>query len=85
MKSVYTLNFSLGKLVKQATDFFNPSPAEEKTGETLPPEPKTTSTTENTSTEQSNEGQGGPFDAVVVDAIDLPPVRSNVDPDQPLR
>lgn len=62
-----------GKLVKQATDFFNPSPQEEPAEE--PMEPKDTST------------EGHAYDAIVVDADEnsQPPVRSNVDPNQPLR
>ena len=57
-----------------------------QTEQTLAPEPKsTTSTAAASSEEEKIENGSGPFDAVVVDAIDLPPVRSNVDPSQPLR
>ena len=78
-----------GKLVQQASNFFNPSPKEAPKAEDAPnPEPKL-STTE-TNLDQRTESDGpygpyGPFDAVIVDASDLPPVRSHVNPDQPLR
>lgn len=78
--------FSLGKLVQGASDFFNPSPPEAQTEGTIAPQSKTTTTEHSSqSHEQKVENNSGPFDAVVVDAIDLPPVRSNIDPNQPLR
>ena len=65
-----------GKIVEGASALFNPSPKEAQITEK--PEPKS-STTEN------SDNNDGNYDAVIVDAVDLPPVRSNVDPDQPLR
>ena len=69
------------RLVDTASSIFNPSPKEASADdnvEELKVEPKTTSTT----TEHSS---GGHYNADVVDAQDLPPVRSNVDPNKPLR
>ena len=80
----YQIFAFIGKLVQGASDFFNPSPPEAQTEGTIAPQSKTT-TTEHSSDEEIIENGSGPYNAVVVDAIDLPPVRSNIDPNQPLR
>ena len=77
-----------GRIVEQASSLFNPSPKEaalstSTENSSLEPEPKTsTQITDNRLTDTAD----APYDAVVVDAnFDLPPVRSNVDLDKPLR
>ena len=72
--------------MEQASALFNPSPKEASTDTTEnPPEPEPKTSTQIAVDNQVDTG-GGPFDAVVVDAnFDLPPVRSNVDLEQPLR
>ena len=76
--------------MEQASNFFNPSPREADSTEETPAEPKTStfiSTTNNEIyTDDDYDLKIEPFDAIVVDAEDIQlPVRSNVDPDQPLR
>ena len=65
--------------MEQASALFNPSPKEAE------PEPEPKSTQSTPDSEEFDNFEDGPFDADVVDALDLPPVRSNVNPDQPLR
>ena len=73
-----------GRIVEQASALFNPSPkeAESTSTENSSPQPEPKTSTQIT----DNRVDTAPYNAVVVDAnFDLPPVRSNVDLEQPLR